>query len=63
MDRMDAEGPRGGDVRCDIVDIDGALRLDRKPLDQQHEDARGSGLINPTSPETRIPRNQRRNAK
>src|SRR5271155_2697521 len=40
MDRMDAEGTRGGGVRLDIVDIDGALRLDRKPLDQQREDAR-----------------------
>ena len=32
MDRVDAEGTRGGDVRLDIVDVDGAVRLDRKPL-------------------------------
>jgi hypothetical protein len=40
MDRVDAEGTRGGDVRLDIVDVDGAVRLDRKPLYQQREDAR-----------------------
>ncbi len=40
MNCMEAEGTRGGDVRLDIVDIDGALRLNREPLDQQREYAR-----------------------
>src|SRR5260370_6775810 len=37
---MDAEGTRGGDVRLDIVDIDGALRLDHEPLGQQRKNTR-----------------------
>src|SRR5215472_19105813 len=40
MNRVDAEGRRGIDVCRDIVDVDGALRIDRKALDQQLEDAR-----------------------
>ena len=44
-----------------VIDIDGTARIDRKALDQQFEDA-GIGLMTPTSPETRIPSNQRRNS-
>src|ERR1700719_1958991 len=40
MDRMDPEGTRGRDVCLDIVDIDGAPRLDREALDQQRENPR-----------------------
>lgn len=40
MDCVNAEGLRGGDVRLDIIDIDGALRIDPEALDEQPENAR-----------------------
>src|SRR6266571_4536683 len=39
MDRVNAEGARGGCVRLDIVDEDGAQRIDREALQQNLIDA------------------------
>ena len=46
MNRVNAERASSIHIRGDIVDIDGALRIDRKALEQQFEDA-GVGLDDP----------------
>ena len=46
MDRVDAERTSSLRIRGDVVDIDSALRINRKPLEQQFENA-GVGLDDP----------------
>src|SRR5580704_87251 len=40
MDRVNAERLGGRDICCHVVDIDGAIGIDCKPLNQQCENAR-----------------------
>ena len=46
MDRVNAERAGGVHIRGDVVDIDGAFRIDREALEQQFENA-GVGLDDP----------------
>jgi hypothetical protein len=40
MDRLNAEWTCRGNVRLDIVDVDGTVRIDGEARDQQFENAR-----------------------
>ena len=39
MDCVNAEGPRGDDIRLDIVNINSVLGINRKTVDQQFENS------------------------